>query len=69
MSRAVGPLVVTERGRTLRVRGRAAGRFLRSYGLRPAYLAGAWVIDGRHGPDLAAWCDYESIRCRWESAA
>lgn len=67
--RGVGPLVVTERARSLRVRGRKAAEFLRSYGLRPMYVGGAWAIDKAHGPDLAAWCDYENIRYRWETAA
>lgn len=64
-----GPLVVTDNGETLRVRGRAAGHLLRGYGLQPIYVSGAWVIDSRHGPDLAAWCDYENVRYRWETAA
>lgn len=67
--KGVGPLVVTESGRNLRVRGRGAPDLLRSYGLRPMHVSGAWVVDAVHGPDLAAWCDYESVRYRWEPEA
>lgn len=66
--KGVGPLVIEELGNALRVRGRKAPDFLRSYGLRPIFVRGAWVIDGRHGPDLAAWCDYDNVRFRWEAA-
>jgi hypothetical protein len=64
--RGVGPFVVTEKARTLRVRGRGSGDFLRGYGLRPMYVRNAWVIDSSHASDLAAWCDYQNVRYRWE---
>ena len=66
--RGVGPLVIEERGKSLGVRGRKAAEFLRSYGTKPIYVRGAWVIDGRHAIDLAAWCEYENVRYRWEGA-
>jgi len=68
--KGVGPLVVTEAGRNLRVRGRGAGDFLRDYcGFKAMFVRGAFVIDATHGPDLAAMCDYRNVKYRWEAAA